>query len=156
MAIGQGIGWLDELRSRSRTAFRARGLPTPKSESWKYTSLKSLDGFAFARPSRGTSGAYATDAALAAYEATRKPAVTKFLAAAGRRTNEGAAVAIPGQRFARGVVRAVVIRDARVPAEIPVVVHVVHNTPDQDISAEVLELTRRFPVPGITPERVSA
>ena len=30
------------------------------------------------------------------------------------------------------------------------------DTAAQDIAAEVLELTRRFPVPGITPERVSA
>ena len=30
------------------------------------------------------------------------------------------------------------------------------ETVAQEISAEVLDLTRRFPVPGITPERVSA
>lgn len=64
--IGQGIGWLDTLRKESRTAFDAQGLPTPKTESWKYTSLKPLDGFAFARPApvKGKTGG--TDAGLAA------------------------------------------------------------------------------------------
>jgi Fe-S cluster assembly protein SufD len=38
-------------------------LPTPKLESWKYTSLKSLDDFAFARPGKG-GVAPSTDAAL--------------------------------------------------------------------------------------------
>ena len=67
--LGQGIGWLDELRDKSRTAFRAQGLPTPKVESWKYTSLKPLDGFAFARPAKA--GMAATDAALAALGGAR-------------------------------------------------------------------------------------
>jgi hypothetical protein len=30
------------------------------------------------------------------------------------------------------------------------------DTVAQEIAAEVLDLTRRFPVPGITPERVRA
>ena len=66
MSIGQGIGWLDALRSEGRAAFGARGLPTPKIESWKYTSLKALDGFAFARPAKSAGRTDATDAALAA------------------------------------------------------------------------------------------
>jgi len=65
MSIGQGINWLDALRKESRAAFAASGLPTPKVESWKYTSLKPLDGFAFARPApvKGKTGG--TDDALA-------------------------------------------------------------------------------------------
>jgi Fe-S cluster assembly protein SufD len=69
MTVGQGIGWLDELRDKSRTAFRAQGLPTPKVESWKYTSLKPLDGFAFARPAKA--GTARTDAVLAALGGAR-------------------------------------------------------------------------------------
>ena len=65
MSVGQGIGWLETLRQKSRTAFDAQGLPTPKVESWKYTNLKPLDGFAFARPApvKGKTGG--TDEALA-------------------------------------------------------------------------------------------
>jgi len=65
MSIGQGIGWLDTLRQQSRTAFSAQGLPSPKVESWKYTSLKPLDGFAFARPTAVKGKTGGTDAALA-------------------------------------------------------------------------------------------
>jgi Fe-S cluster assembly protein SufD len=66
MTIGHGIGWLDALRDKSRTSFRAQGLPTPKIESWKYTNLKPLDGFAFARPAAVKGKMGATDAALQA------------------------------------------------------------------------------------------
>lgn len=69
MSVGQGIGWLDDLRSKNRTAFH--GLPTPKMESWKYTSLKPLDGFAFARPSAHEPQAGATEAALNALGGAR-------------------------------------------------------------------------------------
>lgn len=65
MTIGHGIGWLDSLRDRSRAAFRAQGLPTTKVESWKYTSLKPLDGFAFARPAPAKGKTGGTDGALA-------------------------------------------------------------------------------------------
>ncbi len=67
--IGEGIGWLDDLRHQNRTAFH--GLPTPKMESWKYTSLKPLYGFAFARPSSHEPPAGATEAALAALGGAR-------------------------------------------------------------------------------------
>jgi Fe-S cluster assembly protein SufD len=64
-SIGQGIGWLDTLRKQSRTAFDAQGLPTTRIESWKYTSLKPLDGFAFARPTAQKGKTGGTDDALA-------------------------------------------------------------------------------------------
>ncbi len=70
MSIGQGIGWLDALRQQSRTAFDAQGLPSPKVESWKYTSLKPLDGFAFARPAPTKGKTGGTDAALGALGGT--------------------------------------------------------------------------------------
>ena len=71
MTVRSGIGWLDELRDEGRAAFRARGLPTTKMESWRYTNLKALEDFAFARPSRGAAGVAATDAALLALEGPR-------------------------------------------------------------------------------------
>jgi hypothetical protein len=43
-----------------------RALPTTKLESWKYTSLKALDGFAFARPAKSGAAAPAVDPAQAA------------------------------------------------------------------------------------------
>ncbi len=70
MSIGQGIGWLDALRQQSRTGFSAQGLPSPKVESWKYTSLKPLDGFAFARPAPTKGKTGGGDAALAALGGT--------------------------------------------------------------------------------------
>ena len=51
MTLRPGIGWLDAMRDEGRAAFRAHGLPTTKMENWKYTNLKALDEFAFARPS---------------------------------------------------------------------------------------------------------
>jgi Fe-S cluster assembly protein SufD len=70
MIVRRDIGWLDELREAGRVAFRAHGLPTVRSESWKYTSLKPLDDFAFARPER-SAGVAATDPALLALAGPR-------------------------------------------------------------------------------------
>jgi Fe-S cluster assembly protein SufD len=40
---GAGIPWLARSRSRSVAAVAAAGLPSPRSERWKYTPLKSLE-----------------------------------------------------------------------------------------------------------------
>ena len=32
-------GWLGALRRESEELFRARGLPTPRDEDWRYTDL---------------------------------------------------------------------------------------------------------------------
>ncbi|HXM69877.1 MAG TPA: Fe-S cluster assembly protein SufD, partial [Thermoanaerobaculia bacterium] len=37
-----GLGWLAALRGRALEGFAAKGLPTPRSEEWKYTSLAPL------------------------------------------------------------------------------------------------------------------
>ena len=37
-----GLGWLGALRGRALAGFTATGLPTPRSEEWKYTSLAPL------------------------------------------------------------------------------------------------------------------
>ncbi len=39
---GAGIGWLAALRGTALEGFAAKGLPTPKSEEWKYTNLAPL------------------------------------------------------------------------------------------------------------------
>lgn len=40
--IKEASGWLDELRRIGRKAFAAKGLPTAKTESWKYTRPRNL------------------------------------------------------------------------------------------------------------------
>jgi Fe-S cluster assembly protein SufD len=44
---GAGADWLADLRDDGATAFGARGLPTPKVEDWRYTSLAPLARTAF-------------------------------------------------------------------------------------------------------------
>ncbi len=39
---GQNIVWLEALRQQGREMFIANGLPTPKTEAWKYTKLRAL------------------------------------------------------------------------------------------------------------------
>jgi hypothetical protein len=53
---GADLGWLAELRESGINQFRRHGLPTPRSEAWKYTNLNRLNKVAFAAPSaRATS-----------------------------------------------------------------------------------------------------
>jgi Fe-S cluster assembly protein SufD len=39
---GAGLGWLADLRESALADFVAKGLPTPKTEAWKYTNLNPL------------------------------------------------------------------------------------------------------------------
>ena len=39
---GAGTEWLDRLRDGARQAYRKTGLPTPRTEAWKYTNLRRL------------------------------------------------------------------------------------------------------------------
>ena len=39
---GQGVGWLDALRSRAIERFGEAGFPTPRDEMWKFTNLRPL------------------------------------------------------------------------------------------------------------------
>ncbi len=45
---GHGLPWLDVARRENRQALASSGLPTTHDESWKYTSLRTLDQRAFA------------------------------------------------------------------------------------------------------------
>ncbi len=47
---GAGIVWLETLRRKGRGAFAAAGLPTPKTEAWKYTRLRMLGADDFVLP----------------------------------------------------------------------------------------------------------
>jgi Fe-S cluster assembly protein SufD len=47
---GAGLPWLAALRDTGMERFAARGLPTPRSESWKYTNLRPLEKIAFGAP----------------------------------------------------------------------------------------------------------
>ena len=44
---GQGLPWLSRLRESALAEFSAKGLPTPRQESWKYTSLRPLEKVGF-------------------------------------------------------------------------------------------------------------
>lgn len=39
---GEGPSWLGELRRRSLASYRENGIPTPKTEEWKYTPLRAV------------------------------------------------------------------------------------------------------------------
>ncbi len=49
---GQDLPWLSQLRETALQRFSVSGLPTPRSESWKYTSLRPIEKVGF-----GASGA---------------------------------------------------------------------------------------------------
>ena len=53
---GAGTGWLDRLRADAQEAFRKAGLPTPRTEAWKYTNLRRLarTGFVAAEANQTT------------------------------------------------------------------------------------------------------
>lgn len=44
---GDGTDWLDRLRAEARDAYRRDGLPTPRTEAWKYTNLRRLARIGF-------------------------------------------------------------------------------------------------------------
>ena len=44
---GQDLPWLSSLRQSALARFAATGLPTPRQESWKYTSLRPLEKVGF-------------------------------------------------------------------------------------------------------------
>src|SRR3546814_4898461 len=44
---GQDLPWLSSLRQSAFARFTAMGLPTPRQESWKYTSLRPLEKLGF-------------------------------------------------------------------------------------------------------------
>ena len=39
---GSGTGWLDRLRADAQKTYQMSGLPTPRTEAWKYTNLRQL------------------------------------------------------------------------------------------------------------------
>jgi Fe-S cluster assembly protein SufD len=45
---GADLAWLSELRESGINQFRRHGLPTPRTEAWKYTNLRPLQKVAFA------------------------------------------------------------------------------------------------------------
>ena len=53
---GAGTVWLDQLRSDAQASYRTSGLPTPRTEAWKYTNLRRLahTGFVAAEASQST------------------------------------------------------------------------------------------------------
>ena len=44
---GAGVSWLDEARAAALAAFSAQGLPTAKTEGWRFTPAKVLSGVDF-------------------------------------------------------------------------------------------------------------
>src|SRR4029077_4104998 len=47
---GADVPWLTEQRRRARERFRELGLPTQRTEAWKYTKLNPLERMAFVAP----------------------------------------------------------------------------------------------------------
>jgi len=47
-ALTSGAPWLDDLRREGLARYRDLGLPTPRSEAWKYTNLRRLERIGFA------------------------------------------------------------------------------------------------------------
>ncbi len=61
-----GPAWLDERRRAARERFLAAGLPGPKEEAWRFTSLKALAKQAFLPAAAPPAGALTAKTALAA------------------------------------------------------------------------------------------
>ncbi len=53
---GSDLPWLTEMREAGMESFRARGLPTQRTEAWKYTSLRPLEKLAFSPAATQTVG----------------------------------------------------------------------------------------------------
>jgi Fe-S cluster assembly protein SufD len=58
---GADLAWLSELREAGINQFRRHGLPSPRSEAWKYTNLNPLSKVAFAAPQAGGPAPVAID-----------------------------------------------------------------------------------------------
>ena len=66
---GTGTGWLDQLRADAQEAYRKSGLPTPRTEAWKYTNLRRLARTGFvAAETNGTADVSAIPEGIAALE----------------------------------------------------------------------------------------
>ncbi len=48
LALAPGAKWIDVLRGDALESYRDQGLPTPRSEAWKFTNLRRLERIAFA------------------------------------------------------------------------------------------------------------
>jgi len=54
-ALVAGAPWIDALRGDALACYREQGLPTARSEAWKFTNLRRLERIAFApSPAKGT------------------------------------------------------------------------------------------------------
>lgn len=69
---GSGLAWLDAARAEALQAFAARGLPGPRDELWKYTSLRALAQKTYAAADPLASGR-AIDTAFLPASALRGP-----------------------------------------------------------------------------------
>ena len=54
---GAGTAWLDDLRRKSLDEYEAKGLPTPRTEAWKYTNLRRLARTGFVAGEAGSAAA---------------------------------------------------------------------------------------------------
>ncbi len=64
--LPHGPDWLDDLRGRGRAAYAAEGLPTRKTEAWKYTAVAKAGAFTHAElaPPAAIDGARGADFGL--------------------------------------------------------------------------------------------
>ncbi len=60
---GRSVGWLEDLRLEGQASFRDAGLPTPRHEDWRFTSLEPLAGLELAAAGAAPAPGGAIDAA---------------------------------------------------------------------------------------------
>lgn len=65
---GAGVSWVAQRRQAAMNRFAELGLPAPRDEEWKYTSLKPIEKRAFALPEPGDHGVSAADVAPYVFE----------------------------------------------------------------------------------------
>ena len=65
---GAGVSWVAQRRQAAMNRFVELGLPAPRDEEWKYTSLKPIEKRAFALPEPGDHGVTAADVAPYVFE----------------------------------------------------------------------------------------
>ncbi|HKJ71967.1 MAG TPA: Fe-S cluster assembly protein SufD [Gammaproteobacteria bacterium] len=65
---GARVAWVAKRRQAAMSRFAELGLPAPRDEEWKYTSLKPIEKRAFALPEAGDHGVTAADVAPFVFE----------------------------------------------------------------------------------------
>lgn len=96
---GQGLGWLEEVRSRGLESFQRQGFPGPKVEQWRYTSLRPLERIGFRLASADAAAEVAADGPLGVVPETERPHRMVFVDGCFRADLSRIGVLPPGVRL---------------------------------------------------------